>query len=112
MSDRMRKVNSLIKQEMSELIMQNIDFKPGVFVTIAKVDTTSDLRYTRIFVRVFPHDDINYAMKTLDHEKNIMQKNLHKKLHLKILPKISFIYDKKGDEIDELEQAFGEVDNS
>ncbi len=108
MTDRMRKVNSVIKREMSELIMQNVDFKPGVFATISKVDTTSDLRYTRIFVRVFPQDDIEYTMKTLEHEKIAIQKTLHKRLHLKVLPKISFIYDSTGEDVDELEQLLRE----
>jgi ribosome-binding factor A len=104
MSDRMRKVNSVIQREMSELIMKKVDFKLGVFVTISKVDTTSDLMYTRIFVRVFPQKDIDYSMKTLEHERIAMQKLLHKKLHLKVLPKISFIHDQGGDDIDELEK--------
>jgi len=104
----MRKVNSVIKREVSELIMKNVDFKPSVFVTISKVDTTNDLRYTRIFVRVFPHIDIDYAMKTLEHEKFVIQKALHKRLHLKILPKVSFVHDKTGDDVDELERLLQE----
>ncbi len=103
-SDRMRKVNSLILREMSDLIMKTVDFKLNVFVTISKVDTTDDLRYTRIFVRVIPYSDIDYAMKTLEHEKSTMQKVLHKRLNLKILPKISFIHDKTGDDVDEIER--------
>jgi len=104
MSDRMRKVNSVIKREVSTLILEMVDFKPGIFVTISKVDTTNDLRYTRIFARVFPQKDIEYTMKTLEHERNAIQKVLHKRLHLKVLPKISFIHDKTGDEVDELER--------
>ncbi len=108
MSERMRKVNSVIKREVSELIAKNVDFKNGVFVTISKVDTSSDLMYTRIFVRVFPHNDIEYSMKTLEHERIAIQKILHKQLHLKVLPKISFVHDKTGDEVDELEQLLQE----
>jgi ribosome-binding factor A len=108
MSDRMRKINSVIKREISDLIMKNVDFKDGVFVTISKVDTSRDLRYTRIFVRVYPHSEIDYSMKTLEHEKNAMQKVLNKRLHLKILPKISFIHDKTGDEVDEIEKLLQE----
>ncbi len=104
MSDRTRKLNSLIQQQMSEMIVRNVDFKPGIFVTISKVDTTDDLRYTRIFVRVFPATGVDYGLKTLEHEKKTLQKLLHQKLHLKILPKISFIHDKTGDEVDEIER--------
>jgi ribosome-binding factor A len=104
MRERMRKMNSLIKHEMGGLILENVDFKPGVFVTITKVDTSDDLRYTRVFVRVYPGQDIDYGLKTLAHEKKTLQKLLHKKLHLKILPQVSFIHDKTGEEVDEIEQ--------
>ncbi len=108
MSDRMRKVNSVILREISDLIMKIVDFKSGIFVTISKVDTTSDLRYTRIFVRVFPQSEIDYSMKTLEHERIAIQKVLHKRLHLKVLPKISFVHDKTGDDVDELEKLLHE----
>ena len=108
MSERVRKVNSVIRREISELMTKNINFKHNVFVTISQVDTTKDLRYTRIFVRVFPHSEINYAMKTLEYEKSVMQKQLHKQLHLKVLPKISFIHDRTGDDVDALEQLLQE----
>lgn len=104
----MRKVNSVILREISDLIMKIVDFKSGIFVTISKVDTTSDLRYTRIFVRVFPQSEIDYSMKTLEHERIAIQKVLHKRLHLKVLPKISFVHDKTGDDVDELEKLLHE----
>lgn len=104
MSDRIRKINSVIMHEVSQLIAKDVDFKPGAFVTISKVDTTDDLRYTRIFVRVFPKAEIDYCVKTLEHERIALQKLLHKKLHLKILPKISFVHDPRGDEVDEIEK--------
>lgn len=104
MSERIRKVNSLIKEEISFLINKEISFKTGLFVTISKVDTSSDLRYTRIFVKVFPSKEHDYAMKTLEHEKSKLQKIIHKKLHMKILPKIHFVEDITGEEFDEIEK--------
>ena len=108
MSERIRKINSVISQEMSQMMAQNIDLKPGVFTTISKVDTTDDLRYTRISVRVFPQSEIDYGMKTLEHERNALQKMLHKKLRLKVLPKISFIHDTTGEDVDELEKLLAQ----
>lgn len=104
MSERIRKINSLIFHELSALINREVDFKSGLFVTISKVDTTPDLRYSEIFVKVYPSKENQYAMKTLEHEKNKLQKILHKKLHLKILPKISFKEDLTGEEFDTLDK--------
>ncbi len=58
----------------SAIMARDINFKPGVFVTISKVDTSDDMRYTRVFVRVFPQKDLSYAMATLEHERNTLQK--------------------------------------
>lgn len=104
MSERIKKVNSLIKEEISNLLNREVSFKIGLFVTVSKVDTTNDLRYTRIFVKVFPSHENEYTMKTLGHEKKKLQKILNKKLHMKILPKISFIEDKTGEQFDEIDR--------
>lgn len=109
MNDRIRKMNSFIQQQLSELLVRHVDLKPGVFVTISKVDTSDDLRYTRIFVRVYPAADIEYGLKTLEHEKKTLQKMLHQRLHIKILPKVSFVHDKTGDEVDEIERLLQQV---
>ncbi len=106
MSERIRKVNSVITQELTKLIDKQVDFKPGVFATIAKVDTARDLSYTRVFVSVFPTQEHDYAMKTLEHERIGLQKMLHKKLHMKVLPKVRFHYSAVGDHVDALDEMF------
>lgn len=109
MSLRIQKVNSLISKELSEILARELDLKPGVFITIAKVDTTKDLRYSHIFISVFPESEINYVQKTLEHELGIIQKKLHKKLHMKILPKIRFKIDTTEAQADEIEKILKEI---
>lgn len=102
MSERIRKVNSVIQHELTTLITREVDFKPGVFVTLTRVETMEDLTAARVYIGVFPSSEEDYCMKTLGHEHYTLQKQLHKKLHLKILPKIEFIYDERGETVDEL----------
>ena len=103
MTQRMMRVNSMIEHEITRLVSEIVDLKPGVFATIAKVDTLNDFSQTRIFVTVFPTKEKDYVMKTLEHERGLLQKKLHKKLHLKVLPKILFIYSEVGENVDELQ---------
>ncbi|KKQ01342.1 MAG: hypothetical protein US10_C0016G0012 [Candidatus Moranbacteria bacterium GW2011_GWD2_36_198] len=72
MSERIVKLNKLFKEHLGEIFQRELSLKPGVFLTIAKVDTTPDLRYTRVSISVFPFKDTDYAMKTL--AKEIEQK--------------------------------------
>ena len=58
MNERINKINELIKQHVNDIVLKNLSLKDGVFITIAKVDTTEDLRYTRVFVSIFPEKEI------------------------------------------------------
>lgn len=108
MSERIRKVNSVIEHEVTLLIQHRVDFKLGVFATVAKVDTARDLSYAKVYVSVFPTGEKDYAMNTLKNEHRGIQKILHKKLHMKVLPKIQFVYSEVGERFDELEGAIHE----
>lgn len=104
MNARIDKINKLIKTHISELIPRNVSLKNGVFLTVSKVDTTPDLRYTRIFVSIFPEKDIDYVEKTLAKESYRLQGALNKKLHMKPLPKIRFVTDMTESKADEIEK--------
>jgi ribosome-binding factor A len=106
MTQRITKINPHIQDILSGLFTKELSLKPGVFLTIVKVDTSKDLRYARVFVSAFPNEEKGYALQTLLHEKSRLQKELHKKLSTKILPKISFILDETESHADEVERLF------
>ena len=109
MSYRIQKINELIKQEIAQILSREVEFKPGIFLTVTKVDTTRDLRYTRIFVSIFPEEEINYAMETLEKEIYKIQGIMNKKLHLKPLPRIEFKLDTTESKADELEKILKKI---
>ena len=109
MSNRLPKINELIKHHVSEIIERDLDLKPGLFITVAKVDTTPDLRYTRIFVSIFPERETDYALKTLEKELYRIQGKLNRKLSMKPLPKIEFKLDTTEAQADEIEKLLKEI---
>lgn len=109
MSKRIEKINPLIQDILSKLLAKETSLKPGVFVTITKVDTSRDLRYARVSVSVFPDTERDYAFQTVLHERPKLQKLLHQELSTKILPKISFILDETESRADKIEQLFQQI---
>ena len=109
MNIRIEKINDLIRKNISDILTRELDLKPGVFITIAKVDTSPDLRYTRIFVSIFPENEMNYAIKTLQKEVRRIQGSLNKKLHMKPLPKVEFRVDFTESKADEIEKLLKEI---
>lgn len=109
MSERILKINKLINKNLGDIFSRNLNMKPGVFLTISKVDTTPDLRYTRISVSVFPEKEAAYAMKTLKKEAYNIQRELNKKLQMRQLPRLQFINDETESKADIIEKLLREI---
>lgn len=109
MNYRIEKVNENIKKIISEIISRSIEIKPGIFLTVSKVDTSKDLRYTQVFISIFPESESEYAIKTLEKEIYKIQGILNKKLSTKPLPKIEFKLDLSEYKADEVEKLFNKI---
>ena len=109
MNPRIEKINSLIQQHAADIIARELSLKKGIFISIVKVDTSKDLRYTRIFLSVYPVREKDYAMKTLKKEIYKIQGELNKRMKTKILPRINFVLDEKQEKISEIDEVFDQI---
>ena len=109
MSERILKVNALIKRHISEILTREVSLKPEALVTVSKVDTSPDLRYTRIFISIFPEKESDYVLKTLAKEMFPIQGALNKRLSMKPLPKIEFKNDPTESKADEIEKLLKQI---
>ena len=99
MSERLNKINELIKQELSMAFV--FDF-PGEFITINFIHTTADLSLTKIYVSVTSgHQSIYDGLKKKTSE---YRKLLADKLVIRKIPKIEIIKDEMQSEIEHIEQ--------
>ena len=106
---RIQKINDLIQQYVGEIILKELSLKEGVFITIPRVDTSPDFRYTRVFVSIFPDKEISYALKTLQKELFHIQGELNKKLRMRPLPRITFHSDLTESNADKIEKLLKEI---
>ena len=109
MSFRIQRINELVRQKIGEILVREMSFKSGVFATIAKVDTSPDLRYTRVFLSVFPETDGEYVLKSLEKNLYVIQGRLNKSLTSKILPRVEFQIDLTEAHADEVEKILVDI---
>ncbi len=109
MTHRIEKVNELVAHELGALFERELSLKPGVFITIVSVDTTRDLRYTRVLVSIFPESESSYGIETLKHEKGRLQKELHARLTMKIKPTLLFSIDTTEREAEAVEKVLKQI---
>lgn len=104
MAKRIERVNQLIKKELSQIILREIDFPDNVLVTLTRIDTSPNLIGAKVFLSTIPD---NRAQETLDIlNKNIymIQQALNKRLVMRPIPKIMFREEKEVREAGRIEE--------
>lgn len=109
MSLRIEKINELIQQKVSEILAKDVSFKQGVFVTVARVSTSPDLRQSKVLVSVFPASEGHYVLETLKQELYSLQGSLNVQLHMRPLPRIRFDLDTTEEEAQKVEDILKEL---
>ncbi|MCX6810879.1 MAG: ribosome-binding factor A [Candidatus Berkelbacteria bacterium] len=99
MSQRLEKVNELIKQELSIAFV--FDF-PGEIITINFIHTAPDLSNSKIYVSVTSgHQSIYDGIKKKTGE---YRKMLADKLFIRKIPKLEIVKDEMQSEIEHIEE--------
>lgn len=104
MSERILKINNLIKKELALIIAREIEPEPETLITINRVDTSSDLAQAKIYISAIPQNNQTKIIKKLIKNRAKLQSQLNQKLILRKIPRLIFIDDKSQSNINELDQ--------
>ena len=108
MSDhRIKKLNSLLREEVGKVFQKELEFEKGVLVTILKAEVSPDVAHAKISLSILPDTYEKEVMKYLEENIFEIQQSINKKLVLRKVPKIRFVIDpsiKKTARIEELAQ--------
>ena len=95
MSRRMGRVNGLLREELSQLILRELkDPRVASFVTITEVDTASDLDNARVYVSVMaPAEEQADVMKGLKSAEAFLKASLRNRMQIRKIPTLKFELD-------------------
>ncbi len=108
---RLNRVNQLIRQELSELIKREIEFEPGVLVTVTRVQTSSDLEHASVWISVLPSDSASDVLAHLTKSLGALQRLLNRKLVMESVPKLRLILDMSADRASEIERLLDSLND-
>jgi len=86
---RPERVGSLIREELSRLILREAEF-PGALVTITEVVVDKKMEHAKVRVSALPTERVDGAIKILDGMIGNLQHLLNKKMQIRPMPRISF----------------------
>lgn len=107
MPDRIKKINSLLLEEINKLILQEVEFPPDTLVTITGISTSKDLHYAKVFLSVLPLDQKDRVLKHLKNSN--IQSQLFKKITTKFVPKLQFYIDDTGAKAQDIEKLLDQI---
>ena len=92
-SNRIGRINEEVQRELSELIRSLKDPRVQTMLSITRVDTTSDLRYAKVYVSVLEEAREKEAMKGLKSAGGWLRRELGQRLQLRYTPELVFELD-------------------
>lgn len=95
MSTRIVRVNSLIKKELSKIILREVDFPKGILATLTRVETSVNLSQSNIYISVLPEAKIKTVFQILNKQIYQLQQKLNQRLNMRPIPKICFVEEKE-----------------
>ena len=93
-SNRINRINEEIQKELSSLLRTVKDPRvQDTMISITRVETTPDLRYTKIYVSFLQEERVKDAMKGLESAGGYLRRQLGSNLKLRYAPQIVWSLD-------------------
>ena len=93
---RIQRLNDQLRDEISQLILRGEVKDPRVstFLSINRVEVTTDLGYAKVYVSSFlPDGQVSKGVDGLNAAAGFIQREIAKKLRIRQFPKLQFLVD-------------------
>ena len=95
---RVEKLQELMKQEISQIILQELKDPRIGFVTVTQVAVTGDLREAKVYVSLMGNEkQVEDCWKGLQSSLGYIRREIGQRIRLRFTPEISFALDKSLD---------------
>ena len=93
-SNRIGRINEEIQKELASLIRELKDPRvQATMISITRVETTPDLRYTKVYASFLQEDKAQEALKGLRSASGYLRRELGRSLQLRYTPEIQWALD-------------------
>ncbi|MCF7854599.1 MAG: 30S ribosome-binding factor RbfA [Candidatus Pacebacteria bacterium] len=108
---RMRRVNELLKRELSLMCERRVVSELNALLTVTGVQTAADLRHAKVYVSILgPSEEQEKALNVLEQHRREFQKDLSRNVILKYTPVLSFHIDHTLEDADRVLGILDELD--
>ena len=105
MNIKIERINHMIMEEVSKILMLEVKDEDIKFVTVTDCDTSNDLSYCKVYVTVLEQEKRDETLKALNNASSFIRGELAKRIEIRNIPELKFIYDESvfyGEKIDKI----------
>lgn len=91
---RAEKIQELIKQEVSKIILNDLKNPNIGFVTVTQVEVTNDLRHAKIWLSLYGKEEEQAkTLQALERSLGFIRNEIGKRIRLKFVPELALLTD-------------------
>ena len=91
---RSARFNRLLQEEIADIISTRLRDPRIGFVSITRVESTGDLRSSKVYVSVLDEAQATETIKVLDGASGMIRAELLQRIHARRVPEIRFVLDR------------------
>lgn len=115
MTNRQKKINALIRQDLAEILnlflrKENIQ---NIIVSVTAVRVTPDLHFAKIYLSVFRFSEANHILGLMEENRGTIKNRLAGRIRnqLRIVPELSFFIDDSLQKIEKIDRSLQNPEN-
>jgi ribosome-binding factor A len=91
---RTRRVGQLLRREVARLIQEELKDPRVGWITVSYVDVSPDLKQAKVYVTALGEGEgVEEQLKTLNNAAGFLQHGLSRRVKLRVIPRLQFVYD-------------------
>lgn len=109
---RIERVNETVKREVSLIVQQELGDPRLQFASITRAEVSRDLQHAKIYFSILGDQaSVKQAENGFEAARGMVRRLLGKRLQMKFLPELNFIYDRSLEYVVHLDETIERLKN-
>lgn len=111
MSVKIDRLNNIFVEQISQILRTEIKDERIHFVTVTAVKITNDLSFAKVYVTILDDKMRDSMLKQLNKASNFIERELSKRVEVRKMPNITFVYDESIEYATNIENIIESIEN-
>ena len=110
-SIKIDRLEHLFVEKISEILRTEIKDERIHFVTVTAAKITNDLSFAKVYVTILDDKMRDSMLKQLNKASNFIERELSKRIEIRKMPNITFVYDESIEYATNIENIIESIEN-